>query len=1390
MAKKITSEDLVLNIIINGDKGRSEIIKLEDSIKKLNDANKAHRNTVQNIEREMNHLKSTNQQNSTRYKELSRSLEEWDAVIKKNNNSIDIAQNRLKDLRSGLDLSKKTYSDLRAEHNRLTKLLRGTIPGTEQWKKFQSELLAVDNRMKQINLTGQATKVSLGTMFKTLSHAVVGLAGTFMIAIRPLMRFVERFANYTDVLADARKTTGLTQEEIEKLSDVLSTLNTRTSQNDLMGLVRIAGKLGTEGAANIEGFTRAADQLVVALKEDLGGDAEEAIRTVGKIVDIFGLKDSLGIEKAMLSVGSAINELGASSTANEGYIVEFTNRVAGVAPLVKVSAENIMGLAATLDQFGQTAEVSSTVYSQLMIRMFQDTPTYARLAGLEIKEFNRLLNEDANEAFIRVLEGVKGNDDGIRSLVSALGEMGLQGKRVAGVLGVLSKNTGVLRDQQKLSNEAFSQATSLTEEFNIKNNNAQAQLEKNKKVFTLAAITLGQQLTPVLMKGYSLLTGIMQMLVTVVSFLSKHIVVLSQAAAAIVAYNIVVNKTIILEKLRVFWNDKVIASLKRMYATMLKNPNAAVIALAVLLLAKLAEMALRTDNVTKAMRRARQAMRDFEIQAATERMAIDRLFGTLKGAKEGTQQYKAAKQEIIDQYGEYLSGMDTEIATLQDIEGAQKAVTAAVMATGRARALANASRKAEEKYAGIEVDNLTKIRNLFVQKSGTDKGSEMFARLRDELFSGEGLSEDLQAYVDSFATLRGGLATDRNAGTEINSVDNFLANIQNAKSLLDTELQELNAIMGRTQAEIEAEQTRALEQRRRAEERAAEERKKALDKQMEEEESVVSDSQQKALQSILERGKDEKALFEDRLKEAGLYGKKKKDMTSDELVAYEILKSEHEAALLKIEQQATEERQKQLTAAIKAELDSLQQKHDLASKAQQLLHLQTQQELQDNYTKGFQALRDKHSQELQESSLSQAKKEALLLAHQDAELAYLKEYQKNREELITLQGEEENTLAIEQAKERLLAIKNILRENTLSVSFDLEGLDDKQVAELEKQVAELEVLLSKLGLVQGEASLTPTEGEKPDLSTKARRSRLDVLGMRPEDWDALIGNLEKGKLGIEDLQTAAAGLTSIWGAYNDLMAAQSKKRIAEAEHESESKKKTLDKQLQSGIISRQDYDNRVSKLNEELDRKKEAIEKAQAKREKALAIFSAIINTAAGVSAALKVTPPAGYILAGITAALGGVQVATIASTQYAKGKYPILGGEDGKLYNADYVPVLETGIYDRPSVGLFSEKAPEIVVDGATSRKIMMKYPQVYRNIIEISRGRTPQYNEGRYPAPAPKEDTTQYYDDEMKQLLRVCIQTLQDLQGMELYVSMYGKNGLMKALKKAERYEKIIKK
>lgn len=104
-------------------------------------------------------------------------------------------------------------------------------------------------------------------------------------------------------------------------------MNTRTAREELNQLAGSAGRLGITATSDIEEFVDAADKINVALGDDLG---EKAVDQIGKLAMMFGEDKKKGLRGAMLSTGSAINELAQSSSASAGYLVDFTARLSGV----------------------------------------------------------------------------------------------------------------------------------------------------------------------------------------------------------------------------------------------------------------------------------------------------------------------------------------------------------------------------------------------------------------------------------------------------------------------------------------------------------------------------------------------------------------------------------------------------------------------------------------------------------------------------------------------------------------------------------------------------------------------------------------------------------------------------------------------------------------------------------------------------------------------------------------------------------------------------------------------------------------------------------------------------------------------------------------------------
>lgn len=129
---------------------------------------------------------------------------------------------------------------------------------------------------------------------------------------------------------------------------------------------------------------------------------------------------------------------------------------------------------------------------------------------------------------------------------------------------------------------------------------------------------------------------------------------------------------------------------------------------------------------------------------------MDMMFDKLEKAKKGTSEYYSAKRDIIKQYGSYLSGLDAEITKLNNVEGAYKAIKAAIIETARDKALQSIYVEQGQKAADVYTKNIPKIREKLESKWGEAIGGFHFDNLKKELDAGKGFSYEIQRLIADF----------------------------------------------------------------------------------------------------------------------------------------------------------------------------------------------------------------------------------------------------------------------------------------------------------------------------------------------------------------------------------------------------------------------------------------------------------------------------------------------------------------------------------------------------------------------------------------------------------------------------------------------------------------
>ena len=380
---------------------------------------------------------------------------------------------------------------------------------------------------------------SLNTNWGAITQILGAVTGLTMT----MRKAVQDYATMEEEMANVRKYTGLADEGVKELNEDLKKMNTRTSREELNQLAGSAGRLGIQAKDSILEFVDAADKIKVALGDDLG---EGAVDQIGKLAMAFGEDERMGLRGAMLATGSAVNELAQNSSANAGFLVDYTARVAGFGKQLGLTQAQIMGYGAVMDENLLRDEMAATAFGNMLTKMQTDTEKFARIAGQSVEDFTKLLNEDANQAILNLADSLRSQDP--QTMMKMLDDMGLDGARAVGVLSTMADKIDDVRERQRLATEAYKQGNSVIKEFGVMNNTVQANLDKCKKKFHEMTIQLGEQLLPVVKytcTGFSLFV---KALSTTTSFIMENKGAIIAGGLAIAAYTAYVNAATIATK--------------------------------------------------------------------------------------------------------------------------------------------------------------------------------------------------------------------------------------------------------------------------------------------------------------------------------------------------------------------------------------------------------------------------------------------------------------------------------------------------------------------------------------------------------------------------------------------------------------------------------------------------------------------------------------------------------------------------------------------------------------------------------------------------------------------------------------------------------------------------
>ena len=626
------------------------------------------------VEAELERIRQSEQKVVTLMQQYDKEIDSTNVDIKETRRRMQLVNNTLANLKTS------SIRDLEYSIKALNQQMKGMQRGTEQFKQMELKAKQLKAVLQGVRAEGVAQE-SWIKRFADWSNRMQGIALGAVAAISGITftvkKCVEEYAKMDDEMTNVRKYTGQAAEEVERMNEDFKKMDTRTSRKKLNQLAEDAGRLGITSTAAVEEFVDGADKINVALGDDLG---DKAVSQIGKLAQMFGEDKTKGLRGAMLATGSAVNELAQNSSASAGYLVDFTARVAGVGKQAGFTQAQIMGLASVLDQNMQQDETAATAVQNLLAKMFQDSARFAKIAGLNVKDFAKTLKEDANGALLQFLAAMRAKG-GFADLAPMFEEMKMDGSRATGVLTVLADKLDDIKTAQNLANEAYSEGTSVLNEFETQNESVQAQLDKASKKFLDLSIELGQKLYPAARYCISAASLGVRALSTLVDFVKDYWRILIVLTAAIVTYTAVSKAKLIADKAQMAWLNIMIlrekahlvlvglktSALKTMAIVqmaltreiklttaaqmlwnkvLLANPITAVIAVVAGLTAAIVTLSEETSTAEQAQRDYNDAVTDANKQAAEEEASIMRLVSAIQSNTSAESDRKAALEDL------------------------------------------------------------------------------------------------------------------------------------------------------------------------------------------------------------------------------------------------------------------------------------------------------------------------------------------------------------------------------------------------------------------------------------------------------------------------------------------------------------------------------------------------------------------------------------------------------------------------------------------------------------------------------------------------------------------------------------------------------------------------
>lgn len=369
MAKRITDEDLRLNLIVNGDGGRKEMLALDRQMKDLQSSTKRTRTELKNLEK-------AGKTGSQEHQHLTKTLKDQEKTLTE-------CREKYNKLRDAISLENKTLAELR-NHLKLTQTaLSKAVPGTENWKKLSAEVQKTKARLKELNSQAGQTKSALEKLSSVKAGALAAFAA-IAGAIRGVAKAFQKIMDFEQANANLSTIIGKNVKDIEALTYSAMELG-RTTEYTASQVTLLQTELAKLGFK--ENSIMDMQEAVLHFATAIGTTLPEAAAMAGATLRMFGLnaKDT----EDTLSVLTA----GANNSALS--FTYYQTAMATVGPVAKTfgfSLRDTVALLGTLANAGFDASSAATATRNILLNLADSSGKLAVALGKPVSTFPELMD--------------------------------------------------------------------------------------------------------------------------------------------------------------------------------------------------------------------------------------------------------------------------------------------------------------------------------------------------------------------------------------------------------------------------------------------------------------------------------------------------------------------------------------------------------------------------------------------------------------------------------------------------------------------------------------------------------------------------------------------------------------------------------------------------------------------------------------------------------------------------------------------------------------------------------------------------------------------------------------------------------------------------------------